>query len=72
VRPDTLGHDNVRTCVAQRDGPAVRVLEKERLQRAGDEVHARKRLRHHGSWTVAAARRRAEDRTVDVGVAERE
>ena len=35
--------DDVRTCVAQRDGPAGRVLEKERLQRAGDQVRARKR-----------------------------
>jgi hypothetical protein len=69
VRPDPLGHDNVRTRVAQRDGPAGRVLEKERLQRASDEVRTRKRIRHHGRRSVTSARRRAEDRTVDVGMA---
>ena len=38
VRPGPFGHDNVGTGVAQRDRPAGRVLEEERLERAGDEV----------------------------------
>jgi hypothetical protein len=34
LRADPLSHDNVGTCVAQGDGPAGRVLEEERLERA--------------------------------------
>ena len=69
MRPGPLGHDNVRACAAQRDVPAGRVLEKERLQRAGDEVRARKRIRHHGRRSVTSARRRAEDNAVDAWMA---
>ena len=60
VRRDPLAHDDVRTCTAQRDRPPGRVLEEERLQRAGDEVHARNRTRHHArrSVTRRPARRR--------------
>jgi hypothetical protein len=35
VRPDPLSHDTVGTRLAQGGSPAGRVLEKERLQRAG-------------------------------------
>jgi hypothetical protein len=68
VRPDPFGHDNVRACVAQRDGPAVRVLEKERLQGSGNEVRARKGTRHDARRSVTTARRSTEDGTVQVGV----
>jgi hypothetical protein len=56
VGPDPLVHDDVRTGIAQRARPPGRVLEEERLQRAGDEIGARKRARHHGRRAVAAAR----------------
>jgi len=69
VRPDPLGHDNVRTCIAQRVRPPGRVLEEERLLHASDEVRARKRARHHRRRSVPCARRRAKDRAVDVGMA---
>ena len=65
VRSDALGHDDVRACTAQRGRPPRRVLEEERLQRAGDEVRARKRTRHHGRRSVAsrpAKRRRSRRR----------
>ena len=56
----------IRACIAQRDRPSGRVVEEEGLQRAGDEVHARNRTRHHASRLVARSRRAGEDRTVDV------
>src|SRR5580704_15161246 len=34
VRRDPFAHHDVRTCIAQRDRPADRVIEEERLQRA--------------------------------------
>jgi hypothetical protein len=40
VRRDPLAHDDVRTCIAQRGRPPGRVVEEERLQRAGDEISA--------------------------------
>src|SRR6516164_1489884 len=66
VRPDPLRHDNVRTRLAQRDRPPRRVLQEKRLQRAGNQVRARNRIRHHARRSVTRARRGAEDRTVDV------
>src|SRR5205085_11288450 len=66
VRPDALSYEDVRTCIAQRVRPPGRVLEEERLQRAGDEVHARDRARHHLWRSEACARRGGEDRAVDV------
>ena len=68
VRSDALGHDDVRACTPQCGRPPRRVLEKEGLQRAGNEICARKRTRHHGRRSIATARRCAEDRTVDVRV----
>src|SRR6516225_2825343 len=70
VRPRPLVHHDVRTCVAQCAPPPSGVLEKERLLRAGDQVRARNRVWHHGGRSVAAARRGAEDRTVDIGMPE--
>src|SRR5439155_17990547 len=66
VRSNPLAHDDVRTCLAQRDRPAGRVPEEKRLQRAGDEVRARKRTRHLAWRTVTRTRRGAEDRAVEV------
>src|SRR6185437_11172433 len=66
VRPGPLRHHDVRTRIAQRNRPAGRVLEEERLQRARNEVRARNRTRHHPRRTVTRARRGAEDRTIDV------
>src|SRR5580698_8184376 len=45
MRPSSLIHDNIRTCMAQRARPRPRVLEEERLLNASDEVGARKRTR---------------------------
>ena len=56
--------------VAQRDRPPGRVLEEERLQRAGDEVRARNPTRQHTSRFVPRARRAGEDRTIDVRMAQ--
>ena len=72
MRSGPLGHHDVRTCIAQRLRPPGRVLVEERLQRAGDEVRARKRARHHARRSVASAGRGAEDRTVDLRVPEPE
>src|SRR5215472_7862110 len=66
VRADPLRHDHVRARIAQRDRPAGRVVEEEGLQRAGDEVRARNRMRQHARRSVTRARRGAEDGTVDV------
>ena len=68
VRRDPLAHHDVRTCIAQRDRPPGRVVEEERLQRAGDEVHARNRTRHHAGRLVTrrpASRRRPHRRRPD-------
>jgi hypothetical protein len=70
VRSDPLGHHDIRTRIAQRRGPTVRVLEEKRLQRAGGEVRAGKRIRHHVGGLVAGSRRGAEDRPVDLGMPE--
>src|SRR5581483_1103118 len=66
VRPSALMDDDIGPCIAQRVCPPFCVLEKERLLSAGDKICARKRVRHNARWLVAAARRSAEDRTVDV------
>jgi len=65
---DPFAHHDVGARVAQRDGPAGRVGEEERLQGAGDEVRARDPVRQHARRLVARARRAGENRTVDVGV----
>ena len=66
MRRDPFAHHDVRTRIAQRDRPPPRVVEEERLQRAGDEVGARNRTRHRTTRFVTRARRAGEDRTVDV------
>src|SRR6202161_4576958 len=66
VRSGSLIHDDIRTCIAQRIGPPPRVSEEERLLCATDKVCARKRTRHNARRLVTAARRSAQDRTVDM------
>src|SRR4029077_19453809 len=66
VRPISLMHDDIRMCTAQRVRPPPCVLQEERLLCASDKVYARKRTRHNSRRLVAAARRGAKDRTVDV------
>src|SRR5262249_37430288 len=70
VRAGPLLHDNVRTCIAQRVLPPSRVLEEERLSRAGDQVRARNRTRHDTRRSVTSARGGAEDRTIDIRMPE--
>src|SRR5215831_5427277 len=70
MRPGSLGHHNIRTRFAQRLRPPGRVLEKERLQGAGNEVHTRNRTRHHPRRAVTRARRGAEHSTVHVWMSE--
>ena len=66
VRPGSLIHDDIRMCVAQRVRPPPCVRQKERLLCASNKVCARKRTRHKARRLVTAARRGAEDRTVDM------
>src|ERR1700721_1583021 len=66
VRPSSLIHDHIRICIAQRVHPPPGALEQERRLRAGDKVCARKRTRHNARRLVTAARRGAQDRTVDM------
>src|ERR1051326_509602 len=66
VRPRTLIHDDICICIAQRVRPPPCVLQEERLLCASDKVCARKRTRHDAWRLVTAARRGAQDRTVDL------
>src|ERR1700683_1565673 len=70
VRSSSLLHDDIRTCIAQRVRPPPRVPEEEWLLCASDKVCARKRTRHNAGRLVTAARRGAEDRTVDMRMPE--
>ncbi len=64
VRPSSLIHDDIRTCIAQRVRPPPCVPEEERLPCASDKICARKWDRHNARRLVTAARRGAEDRAV--------
>src|ERR1019366_2662075 len=66
VRPSSLNHDDICTCIAQRVRPPPCVLEEERLLCASHEVCARKRTPQKTRRLVTASKRGAEDRTVDV------
>src|SRR5579884_3191941 len=64
VRPDSLTHGDIRTCIAQRFRPFSCVPEKEWFFYTGNKVRAWKRGQHHGGWLVTSARRGAEDSAV--------
>src|ERR1700744_2304789 len=66
VRSNSLFHDGVRTCTAQRFRRYPCVIEEERLLCASDKVCARKLTRHKTRRPVTAARRGGEDRNVDM------
>src|ERR1700683_4253474 len=66
VRPGSLIDDDIRICITQRVRPPPCVLEEERLLCASDKVCARKWTRHNARRLVTAARRSAQDRTVDM------
>lgn len=72
VRSDPFGHDDVHTRIAQRIRPPGGILVEEGLQRASDQVGPRHSARKIFSWSVASARRGAEDRTVDLRMSEPE
>src|SRR5262249_55408278 len=59
VRPSSLLHDDIRTCIPQRVRPPPCVPEEERLLCASDKVCARKRTTHNARRLVTAARRGA-------------
>ena len=66
VRPSSLIHDDIRISSAQRVRPPLCILQEERLLCAPDKVCARKRTWQNARRLVAAARRGAQDRTVDM------
>ena len=70
MRSGPLGQHNVAARRPQRLRPPGRVLEEERLLRARGQVRARERARQRRGWPVATAGRGAQDRAVDVRVAQ--
>jgi len=66
MRRDTFAHHDIGARIAQRHRPSSRVVEKERLQSAGDKVNTRNSARHHAGRLVTCSRRTGQDIAEDV------